>query len=111
MLYLDAGRLEEAEEQFRLSLKTQANDSGYSGLGEIYLRRGDSGSAERAFHSATSLNPANSQAHFKLGALYLSKGRRAEALREYQAGLKSDPENRDALAAVGKLMSPYVRAR
>jgi tetratricopeptide (TPR) repeat protein len=104
-LYLEAGRVEEAEEQFRLSLKTQPNDSGYCGLGEIYLRRGDRVAAERAFHSATSLNPDNSQAHFKLGALYLAQGRRAEALKEYQAGLKSDPENREALAAVQKLSS------
>ena len=29
MLYLEAGRLEEAEAQFRLSVKTQPNDSGY----------------------------------------------------------------------------------
>jgi Flp pilus assembly protein TadD len=105
MIYLNGGRLDEAEEQFHLSLKTQPNDSGYCGLGEIYLRRGDTGSAERAFQRATSLNPNNSQAHFKLGALYLTQGRRAEAMREYQAGLKSDPENRDALAAVGKLSS------
>ena len=104
-LYLEAGRLDDAEEQFRLSLKTQPNDSGYCGLGEIYLRRGDRVAAERAFHSATSLNPDNSQAHFKLGALYLAQGRRAEALKEYQAGLKSDPENREALAAVQKLSS------
>ncbi len=105
-LYLQAGRLEEAEEQFRLSLKTQPNDSGYCGLGEIYLRRGDRGLAERAFHSAASLNPDNSEAHFKLGALDLSMGRRAAALREYQAGLKSDPENGDALAVVQKLSAP-----
>jgi tetratricopeptide (TPR) repeat protein len=104
-LYLDAGRLEEAAEQFHLSIKTQPNDAGYCGLGEIYLRRGDHGAAERAFQSTTSLAPNNSQAHFKLGALYSSMGRRAEALREYQAGLKSDPENREALAAVGKLSS------
>ena len=110
VLYLDAGRLDEAEEQFRLSVKTQPNDWGYSSLGEVYLRRGDIGSAERAFHSATSLNPENSQAHFKLGALCLSQGRGAEAMREYQAGLKIDPENRDALAAVGKLSS-RVRAQ
>jgi Flp pilus assembly protein TadD len=105
MLYLNAGRLEEAEEQFRLSLKTQPNDTGYCGLGEIYLRRGARGAAERAFHNAASLDPDNSQAHFKLGAIYLAEGRRTEALREYQAGLKTDPENRDALAVVPKLSS------
>jgi Flp pilus assembly protein TadD len=104
-LYLNAGRLEEAAEQFHLSVKTQPNDLGYCGLGEIYLRRGDRGAAERAFQRAASLAPNNSQAHFNLGALYLSMGRRAEALREYEAGLKSDPENREALAAVGKLSS------
>jgi tetratricopeptide (TPR) repeat protein len=105
-LYLEAERLKEAEEQFRLSLQTQPNDAGYCGLGEIYLRRGDRGLADRAFHSAASLNPNNSEAHFKLGALDLSMGRRAEALREYQAGLKSEPENRDALAVVQKLSAP-----
>ena len=103
MLYLGAGRLGEAEEQFHLSLKTQANDGGYCGLGEIYLRRGDRGAAQRALESAASLDPSNSQARFKLGALYLAEGRRAEALREYQAGLKTDPENPDALAAAQKL--------
>jgi Flp pilus assembly protein TadD len=106
MLYLEAGRLEEAEAQFHLSLKTQANDAGYTGLGEIHLRRGDRGAAERAFQSAASIDPHNSQARFKLGALYLGEGRRAEALKEYQAGLKSDPENRDALAAVQTLSAP-----
>jgi tetratricopeptide (TPR) repeat protein len=105
MIYLDAGRLDEAKEQFRLSVKTRPNDSGFSGLGETCLRQGDTSSAERAFNSATSLNPNNSQAHFKLGALYLAQGRRAEAMREYQAGLKSDPENRDALASVRELSS------
>jgi tetratricopeptide (TPR) repeat protein len=108
-LLLETGRVEEAEEQFRLSLKTQPNDSAHCGLGEIYLRRGERGAAERAFHSAASLNPDNSQAHFKLGALYLAMGRRAEALTEYQAGLKSDPQNRDALAAVQKLSADAGR--
>jgi Tfp pilus assembly protein PilF len=108
-LYLEGGRLEEAEGQFHLSLQTQANEAGYSGLGEVYLRRGDRAAAERAFQSAASLDPQNSQVHFRLGALYQGEGRRAEALKEYQAGLKSDPENRDALAAVGKL-SPHARA-
>jgi len=108
-LYLEGGRLEEAEAQFHLSLQTQANEAGYSGLGEVYLRRGDRAAAERAFQSAASLDPQNSQVHFRLGALYQGEGRRAEALKEYQAGLKSDPDNRDALAAVGKL-SPHARA-
>jgi tetratricopeptide (TPR) repeat protein len=103
MLYLEGGRVEEAEEQFRLSLKTQENDAGYCGLGEIYLRRGERGAAERAFQSAARLEPSNSQARFRLGALYLAQGRKAEALREYQAGLKSDPENSEAIAAAQKL--------
>lgn len=85
------------------------SDSGYCGLGEIFLRRGDRGEAERAFQSAASLDPNDSQARLKLGALCLAEGRRVEALREYQAGLKNDSDNRDALAAVGKLSSP-VRA-
>jgi Flp pilus assembly protein TadD len=105
-LYLEAGRLEEAEEQFRLSLETQPNDRGYSGLGEICLRRGDARGAERAWQRATTLDLADSQAHFQLGALYLSQGRRAEALKEYQAGLKNDPENPEAQAAVQKLSTP-----
>jgi len=109
-IYLSAGRLGEAEKQFRLSVKTQANDSGYCGLGDIYLRRGDHGAAQRAFQSAASINPDNSQAHFKLGALYVAQGQRAQALREYQVGLKNDPEDADALAAVQKLHA-HVREK
>jgi tetratricopeptide (TPR) repeat protein len=102
-LLLEAGRVEEAEEQFRLSLKTQANASGYCGLGEVELRRGDPGGAERAFRSAVRLGAGDSQAHLELGALYESQGRRGEALKEYEAQLKSDPGNREAQAAVQKL--------
>jgi Flp pilus assembly protein TadD len=110
MIYLSAGWLGEAEKQFRLSVKTQRNDSGYCGPGEIYVRRGDRGAAQRAFQSAASINPEDSRAHFKLGALYVAQGQRAQALREYQAGLKNDPEDADALAAVQKL-SAHVREK
>jgi Flp pilus assembly protein TadD len=110
MIYLDAGRLDEAERQFRGSVETQPNAPGYGGLGEICLRRGEAGAAERAFLKATSLDPADSGAHFKLGALYFSRGQRAEAMREYEAGLKSNPENHDALSAMQKL-SAHARQR
>jgi tetratricopeptide (TPR) repeat protein len=109
MLYLEGGRVEEAEEQFRLSLQTKENDGGYCGLGEIYLRRGEWGAAERAFQSAARLEPGNSQARFRLGSLYLAQGHKAEALQEYQAGLKSDPENSEAIAAAQKLSAQAGR--
>ena len=102
-LLLEEGRLSEAEDQFRASVRNEPNALAYDFLGEINIRRGAVEEAERDFRAALSLDESDSNAHFGLGYLYKAAGRKAEALSQYQAGLVKDPTNPQALAAVQKL--------
>ena len=109
-LFLDEGRVSEAEDQFRTSVRNEPNVLAYDFLGEIDIRRGAVGEAERDFRAALSLEKSDSNAHFGLGYLYKAAGRNAEALSEYQAGLVKDPTDARALAAVQKLRQESARA-
>jgi tetratricopeptide (TPR) repeat protein len=102
-LLVQEGRPDEAEEQFRASVRTEPNAFAYDFLGEIAIRRRALEEAERDFRAALSLDESDSNAHFGLGFLYKAAGRRAEALGQYQAGLVKDPTNPEAFAAVQEL--------
>ena len=109
-LLLEEGRVSEAQAQFRASVRNEPNVLAYDFLGEIDIRGGAVGEAERDFRAALSLDESDSNAHFGLGFLDKAAGRKAEALREYQAGLAKDPNNPQALAAVQKLQQPSAAA-
>jgi Flp pilus assembly protein TadD len=102
-LLLAEGRVSEAEDQFRASVRNEPNVLAYDFLGEINTSRHALGEAERDFRAALSLDESDSNAHFGLGFLYKDAGRTAEALAQYQVGLVKDPTNPPALAAVQKL--------
>ena len=97
------GRVNEADEQFRASLRSEPNAVAYDYLGMIKYRQGAVREAEDDFRAALSLEPADSYAHFGMGDIYQVAGSRVAALREYEAGLVNDPTNAQALAAVQQL--------
>jgi tetratricopeptide (TPR) repeat protein len=103
--YFDQGRLQEAEIQFRESLRAAGTLNGYWGLGLVYWREGRYAEAEHAFQEALALAPFSGRAHIMLGLLYLDTKRYREARRELQTGLKSEPDNPQALDALKKLQS------
>ncbi len=109
-LLLEEGRVSEAEDQFRASVRNEPNVLGYDFLGEIDIRRGAVEAAERDFRAALSLEKSDSNAHFGLGFLYKAAGRNAEALSQYQAGLVKDPTNPQARAAVQELRRQSAHA-
>ena len=102
-LLVQEGRTDEAEDQFRASIRIEPNALAYDFLGEINIRRRAWGEAELDFRAALSLDESDSEAHRGLGYLYKAAGRKAEALSQYQAGLAKDPANPQALAAVQEL--------
>ena len=103
LLLHSEGRVDEAEEQFRASLRAQPNAPAYDFLGEIAIRRGALEEAERDFRAALTLDESDSNAHFGLGYLFKAGGRETEALSQYEAGLVKDPTDPQALAAVQEL--------
>jgi tetratricopeptide (TPR) repeat protein len=109
-LLLDEGRLSEAEEQFRTSLRIQPNVLAYDYLGEINLRRRALSEAEGDFRAALAMDESDSNAHFGLGYLYKAADRNAEALEQYRAGLAANPTNALALAAVQALERQGARS-
>src|SRR5712692_4298933 len=98
-----AGRFDQAEPQFLRAAELDSTAEPYDRLGDISLRRGQTGRAEQAFLRAAQLNPFDGHAHIRLGALYASHGRIDLAVREYRAGLETDPANAEALAALRRL--------
>jgi tetratricopeptide (TPR) repeat protein len=109
-LFVGEGRIEEAEDQFRASLRIAPNALAYDYLGMLNIRRRAMEDAERDFQAALSSDESDSNAHFGLGYLYKAAGRKAEALSQYQAGLVEDPTNAQALAAVQELRQSSTSA-
>jgi Tfp pilus assembly protein PilF len=109
-LLFAAGHPNEAEEQFRASVRSTPNALAYDYLGAINMRRSALEAAEREFRAALSLEKDDSYAHLRLGDIYKAAGRKAEVLSEYQAGLVKDPTNASALAAVQELRHQSAHA-
>ncbi|HEV2423201.1 MAG TPA: tetratricopeptide repeat protein [Terriglobia bacterium] len=105
-LLLDERRLEEAADEFRVSLRASPTAPAWDDLGEADLLLNHTGAAEQAWRAALRLDPLDSCAHFSLGRIYMTQDRRGEALDEYRAGLVTDPHNANALAAIAVLTSP-----
>ena len=101
-LLFETGRVAEAAGHFQRSVESEPNAEGYDGLGDISLKRGDSGGATRSYLQAVAVDPFDHHAHFKLGEIYARAGRAADAVREYEVGFVTDPHNAEARAAVRK---------
>jgi Tfp pilus assembly protein PilF len=101
--YFDAGRLVDAEVQYRASVESLPNQEAWDALGDIYLREGTPGKAEEAWREALRLSIYDTHAHASLGNVYFASGRNVEAEKEYRIVLEFDPRNADALGALRKL--------
>jgi tetratricopeptide (TPR) repeat protein len=102
-LLFGEGRVREAEEQFRASVRNCPSTTAYDYLGTLHLLQGAMPEAQRDFQAALALDVSDSKAHFGLGDVYQAAGRGTEALSQYQAGLVRDPTNARALEAVHAL--------
>lgn len=101
--YFDAGKLPDAEVQYRASVESVPTQEAWDGLGDIYLREGIPGKAEEAWREALRISTYDTHAHASLGNVYFASGRNTEAEKEYRIVLEFDPRNADALGALRKL--------
>jgi Tfp pilus assembly protein PilF len=101
--YFDAGKLAEAEVQYRASVDSLPNPEGWNGLGDIYIRQGAPQKAEAVWREVLRLSTYDNHAHVSLGNIYFASGREAEAEKEYRIVLLFDPHDADALRAMHKL--------
>jgi len=92
-IYMDLGRLEEAEKYFKQGLeKDPSDEKARVNLAEVYKAQGKPGLARFELERAISLEPNSALAHSNLGSLYLSMGELENAEAELRIALKIDPD-------------------
>ena len=88
----DMGRLDEAGNHYRQSLRLDPDMSGaHHGLGQLCFKRGDSESAIRHYNDAIRVNPTGYHAYHSLGTLHLHCGRHGKAIENYLKAVELQP--------------------
>jgi Tfp pilus assembly protein PilF len=105
-----AGRVDEAQAQYLMSLNIVANSEALDKLGDIAIQRGNTNSAESYFHEETELDPYDAHAHYELVIIYGNSGRTAEALREYQLAQRTD-SGADQLGQAAKAVIEHLQKK
>jgi tetratricopeptide (TPR) repeat protein len=93
MAYLERGMLDEAAEQFEISIKLYPGHAkSYYNLGLVYYQKGDQEKALEYFSRSVALNPDIMRAHYNLATIYLKQGLWDRAIRHYVKVNELDPE-------------------
>ncbi|MGQ0677779.1 MAG: tetratricopeptide repeat protein [Rhodospirillales bacterium] len=96
---LRAGRLDEAERQFRRLLRDAPGHAGALNLlAQIRFRAGDMDETEALLRRAAAAEPGLADTQYNLGLVLRAKGRAADELAAYHAALKLNPRHANALA-------------
>jgi tetratricopeptide (TPR) repeat protein len=93
MAYLERGMLDEAAEQFELSIKLYPGHAkSYYNLGLVYHQKGDQEKALENFKRSVEINPESMRAHYNLATIYLKQGLWDRAIHHYVKVNELDPE-------------------
>jgi len=122
-VHLIAGHLNEAEDEFRnVILRSPYRVEAYKGLGEVYLKRGDTEAALDNFktgfnHSIepaqreefgeriVQIDPNDTDTRLRLARSYANEAKWADAIRHYQAAIEVDPSSIDAYIGIAEAYS------
>jgi len=74
-------------------------------LGQVLFERGQAAEAEKAFKTASSIDPTFGAPHYALGQLYESQDKKRDALREYKLAVAKQKDLVDAADAAKRLES------
>jgi Tfp pilus assembly protein PilF len=90
----EAGRLEEAAEQYRLALRYRSNNEGtHYSLANVLLHLGKFDEAAVHLEQAIKLNPKVGDMHADYGYILETRGEKEKALAEYNTALRLDPKS------------------
>ena len=105
MLYMQDGRLREAVDEFRQSLRLN-NDSAptHYNLGIVLSMLRRYPEAMREYEAAVKIDPAHAEAHNNLGAMLHVNGELDQAAVHYRRALELRPDNTEARANLGRLL-------
>jgi tetratricopeptide (TPR) repeat protein len=110
MLYLDAGRWNDAAAHLRRSIELNPQSApAHYNLGYARARLGQTGDAVKSFDEALRLDPDYAQAHNNLGAVLQTLGRTDEARDHYRRATALRPDNVEAHVNLAHLLSGQGR--
>jgi tetratricopeptide (TPR) repeat protein len=96
---LRAGKLADAERQFRDLLRAQPRHVGALNLlAQTRFRAGDLDEAETLLRRAAEADPRQADTHYNLGLVLRAKGRGAEEVSAFREALKHNPRHANAWA-------------
>src|SRR5713226_4527082 len=99
-----AGRLEEAEHDYREILAVDRSDpDNWAGLAAICLREGKIEEALRAIEIAVRIDPNRADLHAAYARVLRTAGQRIEARAEFEKALSLDPTSAEARAGLNSL--------
>jgi len=99
---MDQGRLQEAKAYYEAELKQSPRSAEMlKGLGDVYLRLRQPGTALTYFEQAAAQAPDNSRIYESIGAAYLGLGKGKEAEAAFRKALKLTPDSPLAYRGLG----------
>jgi len=119
-VHLATGQLDEAENEFRnVILRSPYRVEAYKGLGEVYLKRGDTEAALDNFktgfnHSIepaqreefgkriVELDPQDTDMRLRLARIYADESKWTEAIAQYEKVIEADPASTDAYSGIAE---------
>lgn len=105
MLYMQDGRLREAVDEFRQSLRLNKDSAPtHYNLGIVLSMLRRYPEARREYEAAVTIDPSHAEAHNNLGAMLHVNGELDEAARHYRRAIELRPDNTEARANLGRLL-------
>jgi Flp pilus assembly protein TadD len=105
-LYLDAGRLGDAERVLRRAIELDAADPApRSTLGAVLRRQGRLEEALASYQEALSRGPERADVHYNMGLLLASQRRFGEAIAAFQEAIRLRPDAADFHNALGATLA------
>ncbi|MFN7981900.1 MAG: tetratricopeptide repeat protein [Vicinamibacterales bacterium] len=105
MLYMQDGRLREAVDEFRQSLRLNKDSAPtHYNLGIVLSMLRRYPEAMREYEAAVKIDPAHAEAHNNLGAMLHVNGELDQAAVHYRRAIELRPDNTEARANLGRLL-------
>jgi tetratricopeptide (TPR) repeat protein len=104
-VFLQMGRMEEAETQLREALQIDPNlAQGHNNLGRVLLQKGEVDEATAEFQKVVEIQPDYADGHNNLGVVLLQKDAVEEAMSEFQKALEIKPDYAEAHNNLGDVL-------
>jgi Tfp pilus assembly protein PilF len=106
----DAGRLDEAAEEFSTALRFNPNSAkAHANLATVLIGKGNLEEAQTHFEAALRIDPNNAEVHSGYAYLLERLGRPEQAAAEIEASVRADPKSAQARYSYGAFLEKHSK--